>query len=281
MASCLIEVVESFFITLLHPLATEVLPTQGVAGEGIILLRSVPKPPGGFLVILCRTMAINVALSDPIPQVSLLLCTRLRSLKGFQSIHKPPLCFFLILLTPLSQQVHPSDVVAGIAVSTACFQEKQRKGFPVIGLRGPGAKEVSSGLFVVIRPPVPAVSVLIREQIFRLELYRVRFVVREIQLCKLWSKPLRPEAGICHGIQVRFFLLRQFQLPRILPGFLLCSLPDAAHDLHGFLNDRIADGLEFLVLLQRNPLREVVGVGPQDILPLFVPQLIEFLDSLI
>ena len=281
MGGCLIEVVEGFFITLLHPMATEVLPSQGVAGEGIILLRSVPKPPGGFLVILCRTMAISVALSDPIPQVSLLLCSRLRSLKGFQSIHKPPLCFFLVLLTPLSQQIQPSDVVAGISVSTVGFHEKQRKGFSVIGFCGLGAKEVSSGLFVVIRPPVPAVSVLIREQIFRLKCDWIWFVVRGIQLCKIRSKPLHPEAGICHGIQVRFFFLRQFQLPRILPGFLLCSLPDAAHDLHGFLNDRIADGLEFLVLFQRNPLREVVGVGPQDILPLFVPQLIELLDSLI
>ena len=208
MASCLIEVAEGFCITLLHSLTTEVLPSQGVAGEGIILLRCLPKPPGRFLVVLCRTMAISVALSDTIPQVSLLLCSRLRSLKGFQRIHEPPLCFLLILLTPLSQQVHPSDVVAGIAVSTVGFQKKQRKGFAVIGLRGLGAKEVSSCLFVVIRPPVPAVNVLIREQIFRLELYRFRFVVREIQLCKIRSKPLHPEAGVCHGIQVRFFLLR-------------------------------------------------------------------------
>ena len=281
MGGCLIEVVEGFFITLLHPLATEVLPSQGVAGKWVILLLSLPKPPGRFLVILHRTMAIGMAFSDPIPQVSLLLCSRLRSLKGFQRIHEPPLCFLLILLTSLSQQVHPPDVVAGIGVSTVGFQEKQRKGFPVIGLCGLGTKEVSSGLFVVIRPPIPAVSVLIREQIFRLKCDWIWFVVRGIQLCKIRSKPLHPEAGICHGIQVRFFFLRQFQLPRILPGFLLCSLPDAAHDLHGFLNDRIADGLEFLILLQRNPLREVVSVGTQDILPLFIPQVIELLDSLI
>ena len=67
----------------------------------------------------------------------------------------------------------------------------------------------------------------------------------------------------------------------ILPGFQLRRLLDAIHDLHGFLNYRIADGLELLILLQRYPLREVVGIGVQHILPPFIPQVIELSDSLV
>lgn len=43
-------------------------------------------------------------------------------------------------------------------------------------------------------------------------------------------------------------------------------------DIHSHLHHRIADGFEFLVLLQGNPLREGVCVSPQHILPQIVPQ---------
>ena len=94
-------------------------------------------------------------------------------------------------------------------------------------------------------------------------------------------KPLHPVAGICHCLHIRLPARRQSHIPLILPGFQLYRLPDAAYDLHGFLNHCVTDGLEFLILFQWYPLREVIGIRPQHILPLLIPQVVQLLDSFI
>lgn len=51
-----------------------------------------------------------------------------------------------------------------------------------------------------------------------------------------------------------------------------------SHQLHSFLNHRVADEFELRILYQRDPLREVIRVRSQDLLLLFVPQIIELFD---
>ena len=45
-----------------------------------------------------------------------------------------------------------------------------------------------------------------------------------------------------------------------------------------WLGPWIADGFEFLVLLQRNPLRHLIGIGAKNILFQSIPQRIKLLD---
>ena len=113
-----------FRIVLFNTLPPEILSSQGVGCEGVILVHCLPEPPCRFLVTLLCTMSVGIAFPDPVPQVSFLLRRHFRRLKGFQRIPEPPLCFFLIFLAALPQQVHPTHIIAGISVPTICFQEK-------------------------------------------------------------------------------------------------------------------------------------------------------------
>ena len=72
----------------------------------------------------------------------------------------------------------------------------------------------------------------------------------------------------------RSLLLNSQPLTSIFP------LLDKWRDFQRLLNHRIADGFEFLILLQRNPLRKSVGIGAQHILPLLVPQIVQLPDIL-
>ena len=80
---------------------------------------------------------------------------------------------------------------------------------------------------------------------------------------------------------VRILSRREFCFHHILLRFQIRRLPDQVVDFQRFLYHSIADGLELPVLFQRHTLREMVCIGAKHILPLFVPQIVQFPDILV
>ena len=125
MACRLQKQTKSFFLVLLHALATEVLTAQGIGGKGVPVGNCLLKPPGRFPVVLLRAMSIGMAFTDAVSEVSFLLGGLFRPVKGIQCVPEPQLCFLLIFPAALPQQVHSADVITGIAIAPPCFHHQK------------------------------------------------------------------------------------------------------------------------------------------------------------
>ena len=77
-----------------------------------------------------------------------------------------------------------------------------------------------------------------------------------------------------------FFILVGFFVEEIINSRLLKNI-SILHDVQHFSDYSIAYRFEFLVLRERNTLRFLIGIGTEYLISLFIPQLIQFFDSLV
>ena len=146
------EQFQGTFLVPLHSLPPEVEGSQGVGGEGVVVvLDGTLIPEGGFQVVLLHTVAHGVHLAHPVLEVGGFLFCGSCLLKTRQCFLKPPLGLVPVRLTPHAFQQEHAQIVGGQGILVCQFlHEPHGKG--QVGWGCLAAVHGAPGLQVFLRP---------------------------------------------------------------------------------------------------------------------------------